>query len=70
MVQLKKDYKKEKESARNKMEERKKKLDAQKNETACKRNAKELATRLAKKARLDRRERMMKKAKSKKSCNT
>lgn len=70
MVQSKKDYKKEKESARNKMEERKKKLDAQKNETACKRNAKELATRLAKKARLDRRERMMKKAKSKKSCNT
>lgn len=45
------------------MEERKKKLDAQKNETACKGKTKEFATQLLKKARLNHRERMMKKAK-------
>ena len=57
----KKVYESGKEEARKKMEERRKELDARKKEKTCKRKAKEIATQLAKKARLDHRERMLKK---------
>ena len=59
-MQSKKNYEKEKELKRHEMEERKKKLDARKRDIACKRKAKEMTTRLAKKARLDHKEKMMK----------
>ena len=48
------------------MDERKKRLDARKRNAACKRKAKEMATKLAKKARLEHNKKMMKVALAKK----
>ena len=48
------------------MDERKKRLNTQKRNAACKRKAKEMATKLAKKARLEHNKKMMKVALAKK----